>query len=431
MNEIMGIRREDKNLWEKRVPLVPQDVKTLIERYNIKVKMQPSDIRIFGDKEYEAVGADIKEDISEAKVVFAIKEIPIDFFLCGKTYMFFSHTIKGQTYNMPMLKKIMDEECQLIDYERVVDENGERLIFFGRYAGIAGMIETLWTAGKRFEWENIPNSFTEIKRAYEYKRVEKAKKHISLIGKKIRQQGLPDSLIPMVFAFMGYGNVSRGAQEIFDCLPVVELQPRDVLSNNYGSGNVIYKVVFKEKDMVETISGQDFALMDYYENPSKYRSCFDKYIPHISVLMNCIYWEKKYPRFITKDFLRQLYSKGKPHLRVIGDISCDIQGAIECTLYSTEPDKPVYTYNPFTQKTEPDYRGNGPVIMAIDNLPCELAWESSKYFSNILMKFIPDILKADFSKPFGKCGLPEEIKKGVILYRGKLTDEYRYLEKYL
>ncbi|MCK4234867.1 hypothetical protein KAX75_10590 [candidate division WOR-3 bacterium] len=431
MYDIIGVRREDKSPWERRVPLVPQDVKRLFNEYHIKTLLQPSDIRIFPDKDYVDVGGEVKEDITDCPLVFAVKEIPIDFFSPHKTYIFFSHTVKGQSYNMLMLKRMMELKCNLIDYEKIEDRNGRRLIAFGRFAGIAGMMDTLWAFGKRLEWEGIKNPFLRIKRTYEYSKIEEVKNHLNQIGKDITEKGFDDVLSPLIFAITGYGNVSGGVQEILDCLPVEEIRPEEIPNIDSPSNRVIYKSVFKEKDMVESISGESFNLTDYYEHPEKYRSRFHSFVHYLAIIINCIYWEEKYPRFVTKKYLKQLYESESPRLKVIGDISCDIEGAIECTLHSTTPDCPIFTYDPFTQTAKDGCEGKGPVIMAIDNLPCEIPVESSIHFSNTLMRFIPDVVKADFSKSFENCNLPCEIKNGVILYGGELTDNFKYLEKYL
>ncbi|MCK4426995.1 MAG: hypothetical protein KAW16_00775, partial [candidate division Zixibacteria bacterium] len=186
MNALIGIRREDKNKWERRVPLTPEHVKELRENHSVEVWLQPSPIRIFSDEEYLKVGAKIAEDLSPCPVVLGVKEIPLHFFLPNKTYVFFSHVIKGQTYNMPMLKRMLELRCQLIDYEKVTDEKGRRLIFFGKHAGLAGMIDTLWALGQRLSWEKIPNPFERIKNAYKYKSLAEAKEEISEVGKKIK-----------------------------------------------------------------------------------------------------------------------------------------------------------------------------------------------------------------------------------------------------
>ena len=223
MNFTLGIRREDKNKWERRVPLIPQHIKELKNKYEIQTIIQPSQIRVYNDKEYTFMGAEVKESLSSPSVVFAVKEIPIDFLQPGKTYVFFSHTIKGQKYNMPMLKKMMDLSCNLIDYEKISDEKGRRLVFFGKYAGLAGMIDTLWAFGQRMKWKGISSPFAEIKQTIHYTDLDEAKLHLKDIGNRIHQEGIPTSLAPLIVGFAGYGNVSKGAQEILDILPVKEI----------------------------------------------------------------------------------------------------------------------------------------------------------------------------------------------------------------
>ena len=432
MSFTLGVRREDKNKWERRVPLTPQHLKELKEEHGIDAIIQTSPIRIFSDKEYEDAGTTVQEDLSSCPVVFAVKEMPIDFFKPNKTYVFFSHTIKGQEYNMPMLKKMMELGCTLIDYEKITNEKGRRLVFFGRFAGLAGMVDTLWAFGQRLEWQGIKTPFSEIKQTIRYNGLDEIKNHLKDIGKKIEQQGLPESVTPLVIGFAGYGNVSTGAQEILDILPVKEITPKQLEAvHETPSNKVIYKVIFKEEDMVEPVSSErKFDLQDYYNHPNLYRSIFQQYIRRMSILMNCIYWDEKYPRLITKEFLEENYT-GQLKLQVVGDISVDINGAIEFTEKSTSPENPVFVYNPLRDDIIDGYKGNGVAVMAVDNLPCELPRESSKEFSNSLWHFIPGIAKADFSKDFDNLALPPEIKKAVILHRGKLTPDYEYINKYL
>ncbi len=429
---MLGIRREDKNQWERRAPLIPQHIKELKEHHGIETVVQPSSIRVFSEETYKTAGALVQEDLSSCPVVFAIKEMPIDFFKPNKTYVFFSHTIKGQGYNMPMLKRMMELGCTLIDYEKITNEKGRRLVFFGRFAGLAGMVDTLWAFGQRLEWQGIKTPFSEIKQTIHYNGLDEIKNHLKDIGKKIEQQSLPESVTPLVIGFAGYGNVSTGAQEILDILPVKEITPKQLEAvHETPSNKVIYKVIFKEEDMVEPVSSEGkFDLQDYYNHPNLYRSIFQQYIRRMSILMNCIYWDEKYPRLITKEFLEENYT-GQLKLQVVGDISVDINGAIEFTEKSTSPENPVFVYNPLRDDIIDGYKGNGVAVMAVDNLPCELPRESSKAFSDSLWHFIPGIVKADFSKDFDNLALPPEIKKAVILHRGKLTPDYEYINKYL
>jgi alpha-aminoadipic semialdehyde synthase len=431
MSSTIGIRREDKNRWEKRAPLIPEHIKEFKEKFGIETIIQPSQIRMYSNNEYADAGAIIKEDLSSSPVIFAIKEIPIDLLEPGKTYVFFSHTIKGQKHNMPMLKKMMDLRCNLIDYEKIVDERGRRLVFFGRFAGLAGMVDTLWVFGQRLKSKKIDSLFNEIKQTIHYKNLDEIIDHFKNIGKKI-EQGIPDSLTPLIIGFAGYGNVSRGAQEILDILPIKEISPKE-LGKIYDnpSNNCIYKVVFKEEDMVKPISPENsFDLQDYYDHPEKYKSVFEKYIPHLTILMNCIYWSDKYPRLVTKEFLKNNYTEDFC-LQVIGDISVDINGAIEFTKKATSPENPTFVYDPVTDTIKDGYEGRGVVVLAVDNLPCELPRESSSAFSKILYDFVPEIAKADFTQDFDNLQLPPSIKKAVILYHGKLTPDYQYINKFL
>lgn len=432
----IGIRREDKNPWERRVPLIPAHSGEIIRKFPLDIWLQPSEIRIFPDKNFIGEGARIEEDLSSCSVVFAVKEIPLDFFQPGKTYMFFSHTIKGQAYNMPMLKKMMDLKCTLIDYERVVDEKGQRLVFFGLQAGQAGMIDTLWAYGQRLQKLGQHNPFEDVRLAYQYDSLADAKRSIGKVGEHIERSGLQPAQTPMICGFAGYGRVSLGAQEIFDLLPADEIKPDDLEAFFKGGdfrSDKVYKVVFKEEHMVtpRSKSGR-FDLQEYYDHPERYGSIFEKYLPFLSVLVNCIYWTPSYPHFVSKEFLRQLWEKDRaPRLKVIGDISCDVEGAIECTLYATNPGDPVYVYDPIEQNATPGPDGRGVVIMATDNLPAELSLESSLFFSDVLSPFVPAIAMADYSGSFDDCDLPYPIKRAVILYQGEFTPEYAYMKEYI
>jgi saccharopine dehydrogenase (NAD+, L-lysine-forming) len=435
MSPTLGIRKEDKNRWERRVPIIPKHVKELKEKYNIETVVQPSEIRVFSDKEYNKANALVQSNLMPSSIVFAVKEIPINLFEPGKTYVFFSHTIKGQKHNMPMLKQMMKLGCTLIDYEKIADENGKRLVFFGKFAGLAGMVDTLWIFGQRANWEKINTPFNKIKQTINYKNLEDIKKKLKIVGKEIKENGLPSSITPFIVGFSGYGNVSIGAQEILDLLPVKTITPNEIQSVFKNPSNkTIYKVVFKEEHMVQPIKHtKKFNLQDYYNHPEDYKSIFEDYVPYLSIIMNCIFWSFEYPRLVTKKFINNYFKTYKNiSLKVIGDISVDINGAIEFTEKTTSPDNPVFVYNPITDKINDGCTGEGIVVLAVDNLPCELPKESSEYFSETLLRFIPEIMKADFGvKSFENLNLPLEIKKAVILYNGKLTPNYAYINKYL
>jgi len=211
----IGIRHEDKYAAERRAPLVPRHVAELIRKHGLEVYLQSSPKRIFSDKEYEQAGAKVVSNLEDTPVIFGIKEIPVEVFEYGKTYIFFSHVIKGQPYNMGMLRRMMELKCNLIDYERIVDDFGKRLIFFGRYAGLAGAINTLWTLGLRLKYFGFDTPFLKIKQAYHYKDLNEACKEVSNVGREISRKGLPTELLPFTIGVTGYGNVSSGVQEYY------------------------------------------------------------------------------------------------------------------------------------------------------------------------------------------------------------------------
>lgn len=435
MKQKVGIRREDMYAWERRVPLVPQDAHDLVKEHTLEIVAQSSDKRVFTASDYERSGIEVVENLTSCPVIFGIKEVPIPILEPEKTYVFFSHTIKGQPYNMPMLQKILDLSCTLIDYEKITDEKGRRLIFFGNFAGLAGMIDTLWTLGRRLASEGIDNPFTQVKRAFDYPDLETAKDELKKIGERIATDGLPEQITPLVVGFAGYGNVSRGAQEILGLLPVEEISPRDLpmlKGSHPRARNAIFKIVFKEQDMAEPLdSAHAFDLQEYYAHPEKFRGIFDRHLPYLDVLMNCIYWEPRYPRLLSKEQAREMYGATQPRLKVIGDITCDIEGAIECTVKATEPNNPVFVYDPATDRALDGVEGNGPVIMSVEILPTELPRESSTYFSNVLKDYVRAIASAHYNGSFADLDLPPEIKRAVIVHRGELTPDYRYIEQYL
>jgi alpha-aminoadipic semialdehyde synthase len=334
-----------------------------------------------------------------------------------------------------MLRKMVEMGCQLIDYEKIVDEEGRRLIFFGRYAGLAGMIDTLWAFGQRLEWEGLKTPFSQILPAHSYADLAEAKEEIRRIGEMIALDGVPGEISPIIVGFAGYGNVSRGAQEIFDILPFREISASElpgVAGARDIPRNILIKVVFREEDTVQPLEdGIPFDLQDYIANPQRYRGIFARYLPYLTVLVNAIYWEPRYPRLVTKEDLRNLFLEKKPRLRIIGDISCDIEGSIEATVRTTDPDNPVFVYEPLTGKVIDGWEGNGPVILAVDNLPCELPAQSSDAFGKVLMQWVPDMARANYKGPLEDCHLPPPLKRALILYQGKFTERYRFMEQFL
>lgn len=434
MQKIIGIRREDKNQWERRVPLIPEHVRFLKEKYGIHTIVQPSGNRIYTDDEFRAAGAEINEDLGRAQTIFAVKEIPIELFEEGKTYIFFSHTIKGQAYNMDMLRRMKDLKVNLFDYERFVGKNNNRLIFFGRYAGLAGMIETLHAYGQKMKMRGYDTPLSRIKQAYEYTSLEAAKQEIAQIGEEIDEYGFGEDISPLVVGFAGYGNVSQGAQEIFDLLPYKTMSPQ-ILSEMYENFTLdhfnLYKVIFKEEDLVRPKEGI-FDKQDYFNHPEKYEAQFEEYIPYLQILVNCIYWTEDYPRLVTKEYLKnQTLLRSNLNLKVIGDISCDIDGSIEITHKATMPDIPNFTYFADKDAYEDGIHRLGVTVMAVDNLPCEFSREASAEFSEVLKDYVDNIASQNYDGSFEELDLETPSEKALILQKGEFTKDYKYMEDFL
>ena len=433
MKPRIGIRIEDMYAWERRTPLTPEDARRLRTEEGLEIVVQRSAKRAYTDDEYRAAGVPVVESLDDCPLIVGIKEVPNERLATDKKYLYFSHTIKGQPYNMPMLQRLLDLGCTLIDYERIVDDEGRRLIFFGNFAGLAGMIDTLWALGQRLEYRGIRTPFSEVRRALAYSDLEEAKNDIARIGDKIRADGLPPKLGPFVVGVAGYGNVSKGAQEILDLLPTMQIVPEE-LSGIHGSSRlspyVIGKAVFEERHMAAPIDPeQSFDLDAYYHHPETYRGRFEMFLDELDVLVNCIYWEPRYPRLVTREYLRKRLEAGALRLQVIGDITCDIEGSIESTVRATEPDNPVYVFDPRSGETQDGVEGEGPVVMAVEILPTELPRESSAFFSRILAGLLPELARADLHKPLEQSGLPPEVRRAVIAYHGRLAPSYTYLEE--
>ena len=436
MNTKIGIRREDITKWEKRVPLIPSHARELADRYPIEFRVQPSTIRVFNDADYRAAGIAVEESLSPCPLILALKEIPLDLIEKDKTYVFFTHTTKAQPQNRSMLRKMRDLGCTVLDYEKMVDDKKRRVLYFGNYAGHAGMIDTLWTLGKRLEAEGTANPFTLLQPAHRYLSLVEAKEAVAKLAWKLIQEGPPQGLGPIVFGFFGYGHVSQGAQEIFDILPVETVRPADLPKLFQGgerSPRPLYKSVFHEEDMVRPVDpARPFDLQDFYEHPEAYRSFTEEAVPYLTVLVNGIYWTPRFPKYVTKTFLKKLYGgSGRPRLRVIGDITCDINGSIESTIRGTDSEAPVYIYDPARDEAVAGFSGPGPAVLAVYNLPAELPLESSTYFSGKLKDYVPALISARFDEPFAECGLPDVLRRAVILYRGQLTPDFAYLGPYL
>ena len=450
MNNTIGILREAINKkGEKRVAVTPKFAAEIV-KHGYKLIVQPAinpstgEIkRAFHDDEYLKAGAEINEDLSKTNVIFGLKEIPVKRILPEKVYLLFSHTFKGQLKNREMLKTFIDLRTTLIDYELIRDEHGHRLITaFTFNAGYAGMVDTLWSFGQRLKMKGVPNPFENIPQAVEGEDLQSIEDIISDAGKQISKYGTPSDIPPLITCFLGKGKTSFGAQKIYDLLPVEEIT-MDRLKEVYfnGSRKKVYKLVLTINEMYRLKAGEGIdpevyqrlnkkeRRQHYLIYPEFYESNLDTILPYISILMNCILWEPKYPRALPKALMKELFKKNR-NIIAIGDITCDPNGSVEFSK-ETWIDDPVYIYNPLSETVKMGFDGEGVAVMSVTNLPCEFSTDASRQFSKDLSPFLYSIISADYNNSLEKSGLPDEIKRAVIIWKGNFTDDYFYMKNYI
>lgn len=431
MKNRIGIRAEDKYEPERRSPLVPSDVKKMVDEYGVEISVESSAKRIFSDQEFEKAGAKICNDLDHCDVITGVKEIPIEKIRSGKVYLFFSHVIKGQSANMPMLRTLMEMRCTLMDYERVSDSRGRRLIFFGRFAGLAGMINTLWTYGERMRAIGSPNAFGSLRQTYRYKSLDEAKLAVKEAGESWVREFDSANARPLVVGVTGDGNVAQGALEIMEQIPVRKTALSELESVIHTGKDPVILVNIKPQDYLRHIDGKQFELQHYIGHPDQYHSVLDNWLNHFDIFVNGIYWDPNYPKLITKAWLKKNFGNSDCRLQVIGDITCDVYGSVECTERATEITDPVFIYDPTSDQYEMGFNGTGLAVMAVDILPSELPADASAEFSRALLPFFKEIMQCNFSNSFDEIQLPPELKRATIVHQGKLTPDYRYLENYL
>ncbi|KAJ2942585.1 hypothetical protein O0L34_g2052 [Tuta absoluta] len=441
---VIAIRREDQSVWERRAPFAPSNVSRLV-RKGVKVIVQPSNRRAYPMQSYIQAGAIIQEDISEASVIFGVKQTPTDLLIPNKTYCFFSHTIKAQEANMPMLDAILAKNIRLIDYEKLMDDKGNRVVAFGKYAGVAGMINILHGLGLRLLALGHHTPFMHIGPAHNYRSSSMARQAIRDAGYEVALGMMPKSLGPLTFVFTGSGNVSQGSQEIFSELPH-EYVPPEMLRKvaEHGSPNKIYGCEVRRRHHLERKNGGGYDPEEYEEHPERYISTFaQKIAPYTSVLVNCIYWAVDSPKLLTipdaKHLLipsntpwlpKSIGAPALPHrMLAICDISADPGGSIEFMNECTTIDTPFCLYDADRNKDTKSFKGPGVLVCSIDNMPTQLPRESTDFFGDLLYPYAEDIMNSDASKPLEEHNFTPVVQGAIITSNGKLTAPFEYINE--
>lgn len=394
-----GIIREGKTPPDKRVVFSPQELLAVKKTYpTATFKVESSPIRVFKDEEYQALGFNVSDDITDCDVLFGVKEVPINQLIPNKTYFFFSHTIKKQQYNKKLLQACLEKNIRLIDHETLVDKNGTRLIGFGRYAGIVGAYNAFRAFGIKFELFNL-------------KKAEELKSQNDLI-ERLNRAYLP----PIKVVLTGKGKVGYGAKEILDGMKMKEVSIEKFLNKEFDEPVYVHIDV---EDYYRKIDGTDGSFDDFKKNPLLYESDFEKFSKVADIFIAGHFYKDGSPKILTKEMLNNANNA----IKVVADISCDIDGPIDSTIRVSTIADPIYGYYPRENKEVPVDHPAAVVVMAVDNLPCELPKDASEGFGEM---FIEHIIPAFFNND--KDGI---LDRGTICENGKLKERFSYLEDFV
>lgn len=396
----VGLIREGKNPPDKRVPFTPQQVEEIEQRFpHVKVYCQQSPVRCFQDSEYKSLGIEVVADMQECDILMGIKEVPVTDLIEGKTFLFFSHTIKKQPYNRKLLQEVLRKKIRLIDYEALKDKQGNRLVAFGRYAGIVGAYNGLWAYGKRFGGYSL-------RRAHECFDVNDLKL-------ELRKVKLPSVKIILT----GAGRVGKGAMESLDTAGIRKVNANDFLSRQFDEP--VY-VQLSSADYHARKEGGHFNREEFHRQPERYNSHFIEFTKVTDILMAGAFWNPKAPVLFTRQQMLAQDFK----IKVIADITCDIEGSIPSTKKASTIPDPIYDYDPATDSIQPPLaRDKFVTVMAVDNLPCELPRSASEEFGRDL---IDRILKPLFMEDAEGI-----IERGTIAANTMLTENFLYLKEYI
>ena len=395
----IGLIREWKEPADKRVALSPNLCRQFKTRFpHIDLAAESSPDRCFSDEEYRAVGVQIQTDMSDCDILLGIKEVPINKLIEGKTYLFFSHTIKAQEYNRDLLKAILKKNIGLIDYEPLVWPNGGRILGFGKWAGIVGTYNAFLTWGEKTKSIQLPPAFTTS--GFE---------ECMQLLKSVRPTGLK-------IAYTGNGRVAGGIREVLERMSIREVSPQDFLT--IESKESVFTQLGNE-EIYERSDGEPWHDQHFYKNHSAYKSKFDPYLTAADILINGMYWEDDLPALFTKeDTLRPDFK-----IKVIADITCDVEGSVPITMEATDIYHPTFGWSKSQQKQVEKYCDDCIDIMAVTNLPTEMPQNASEEFGSLLFEHIIPLLIEDPTHQI--------IQNATISYNGKLTNTYKYLTNFV
>jgi hypothetical protein len=394
-----GIIKERKTPPDRRVVFSPSALLLVKKQFpNADLKVESSDIRVFTDAEYTEKGFEVSDNMDDCDVLLGVKEVPVEALIPNKKYFFFSHTIKKQAYNRKLLQACIDKNIELYDHETIVDANNTRLIGFGRYAGIVGAYNGIRAFGLKFELFSLPKAETLANQD-------------ALIS-QLKKPFLP----PIKIVLSGKGKVAFGAKEMLDGMKIKEVSVSDYLSKTYTYP--VYTMI-DVQDYNRHQSGIAFNKAEFYSHPENFISNFERFAIVSDIFMAGHFYGNGAPEILTREMLADPACK----IKVVADISCDIDGPIACTLRASTIANPSYGYLASEHKEVAMFHPSAIVIMAVDNLPCELPKDASEGFGDMFLEHvIPAFFNGDASGVLARAKITEN---------GKLSPRFDYLQSYL
>ena len=395
----IGIIKERKNPPDRRVVLSPIICKELLDTFpQLEIKVESSDIRVFSDDAYRKEGMEVVTDISDCDVLLGVKEVPIPYLIANKKYFFFSHTIKKQTYNRDLLLAILKKNIELYDHEVITNNDDIRVVAFGRYAGIVGAYNGFRTYGLKMKVFDLPKASV----LHDQK---------MLIG-ELKKCKLPNIKVVLT----GKGRVGNGSKEMLDGMQMREVSVDSFLNETFD------EPVYVQIDVLDYNSRKDGKIKDmsdFFSNASEYESTFMKFAEVADMYIAGHFYGDGAPYLYTRNDAKSTTF----NIKVVADISCDIDGPVASTIRSSIVAQPNYGYDPISEQ-EVDFRAKGAIaVMAVDNLPCELPKDASDGFGESFANYV---IPAFFNND--KDGV---LQRGKMTENRKLTERFSYLQDFV
>ncbi len=398
----IGIIREGKIPVDKRVVLLPEQCIEVQEKFpEVEIFVQSSVVRCVKDEEYEKIRLPVQENMDNCDVLVGVKEVPLSELIPDKTYLFFSHTIKKQPQNKKLLQTVLKRNIRLIDYECLTDQEDGRIIAFGYYAGLIGAYNALWILGNKYG-------------GYQLHRAIDCKDYEDLLH-ELQKVRLPKHYKILL---TGSGRAGKGSLDILKALNIRKVSPKEYLEEDFDEPVWVHLTssdYYKAKEYSGVV---DFS--EFYDSPELFESDFLKYTSKTDMLIPTHFWDPKAMPLFTKQEMK----RSDFRIKIVADVTCDIEGSIPCTIRSSTIPAPIYDYDPHTEQEErPLSNPLNITVMAVDNLPCELPFGASKAFGG---QFINRVLPHFFNKDAEKI-----LERATIARDGKLMPKYEYLKDYV